>query len=190
MNDNRRRDHTSWSGLAVLCGLLVAGCSTVDEPKPAADSQSPPAAVTATASGSGGTETSDAGPACSHDVGGTTPPDDTYRLVLDAVALPTMTLVPEKSGEPGWLFAKQGLVVRAATPVEITVAPEAVTRVRIGWGSPGPQGTTIHVPACPSGSGWLAFAGGYSVRTPTCVPLIVRASGRQEHVGVSVGAGC
>lgn len=190
MNDNRRRGRTTWSGLVVLGGLVVAGCSVADEPKSSADGRSPPAAVTATASGSADAEISDAGPACSHDLGGTTPPVDTYRLVLDAVALPTRTLVPEESGEPGWLFAKHGLVVRAGTPVEIRVAPEAVTRVRIGWGSPGPEGTTIRVPACPGDSGWLAFAGGYSVRTPTCVPLIVQADGRRERVGVSVGASC
>ncbi|PZG02441.1 hypothetical protein [Micromonospora deserti] len=190
MDDRRRREHTAGSGLVLLAAWVVAGCSVVDEPP--AGSRSPHAAVTVTASGSVGTETSGPGPVvpCSHDLGVTTPPNDEYRLVLDAVAVPTKTLAPRQSGEPDWLFAKQGLVVRAGTPVEIMVAPEAVTRARIGWGSPGPEGTTIHVPACPSGSGWVAFAGGYAVRTPTCVPLIVRAQGRQERFGVGVGADC
>lgn len=86
----------------VVCGLLTAGCSGADEPKPPA------------------------GPAvaCAHDLGGTPPTDDGYRLV------------------------------------------------------------------CPSGSGWLAFAGGYTVRAPACVPLLVEAHGRRERVEVSVGATC
>jgi hypothetical protein len=127
---------------------------------------------------------------CSHDLGGTAPNYDHYQLVLDAVALPTRKLAPEQSGKPGWLFAKQGLVVRAGVAVDITIAPSADTKVRIGWGSPGPDGTTIHVPACPSSSGWLAFAGGYAVRNPLCIPLIVRAHGQQQQAYVGVGADC
>lgn len=152
----------------VVCGLLTAGCSGADEPKPPA------------------------GPAvaCAHDLGGAPPTDDGYRLVLDAVALPAGTLTPQESGEPGWLFAKQGFVVRAGTSVDITVAPEAAADARIGWGSPAPAATAVHVPACPSGSGWLAFAGGYTVRAPACVPLLVEAHGRRERVEVSVGATC
>ncbi|MGN9911257.1 hypothetical protein ACTMTJ_27240 [Phytohabitans sp. LJ34] len=149
----------------VVCGLLTTGCSDADEPKP-------PAVP------------------CAHDLGGTPPTDDAYRIVLDAVALPAGTLTPQESGEPGRLFAKQGLVVRANTEVDITIAPEAAAGTRIGWGSPAPEATAVHVPACPSGSGWLAFAGGYTVRAPTCVPLVVEAHGRRERVEVSVGADC
>lgn len=148
--------------------------------------------TTAAASPPAGTASTGSGPVvpCEHDLGATPPEDDRDRLVLDAVAVPTFQLDPAETNEPGWLFAKHGLVVRAGTPVTISVAPEAATQARIGWGSPGPKGTTIHVPACSSRSGWLAFAGGYLVRTPTCVPLIVEAGGRQERVGISVGAAC
>ncbi|GAA4444962.1 hypothetical protein [Phytohabitans houttuyneae] len=110
--------------------------------------------------------------------------------MLDAVALPAGVLEPQPSGAAGWLFAKQGLLVRAGTAVEVGVAPEAAGDVRIGWGSPGPEGALIRVPACPSGNEWLAFAGGYTVRGPVCVPLVVRAHGRQERARVSVGAAC
>jgi hypothetical protein len=161
--------------------LSVAGCAAADAPAPAASSRSPSTAAATTA-----------GPAvsCAHDLGTDAPDGGGYRLVLDAVAVPTGKLVPQDSDEPGWLFAKSGLVVRAGTLVDVAVAPDAVTGVRVGWGSPGPEGTAIHVPACPSGSGWLAFAGGYSVRTPACVPLIVRAHGQRERVAVSVGVAC
>ena len=165
--------------MALVPVFLAAGCSAADGPKPAASSRSPSAV------------TSGVGPmvSCSHDLGATAPGDG-YQLVLDAVALPTATLVPQESGEPDRLFAKSGLVVRANTPIGITVAPDAAARARIGWDSPGPEGTTIRVPACPSDSGWLAFAGGYTVRTPACVRLVVRAHGREERAGVSVGVAC
>ena len=123
---------------------------------------------------------------CAHDIGGR-PPDDNFRLVLDAVALPTGVLESHDSGEPGRLFAKTGLLVRAGTAVELTVTTPGVT---IGWGSPGPEGTTIRVPACPSTNGWLAFAGGYTVTEPACVALTVRAGGREQRAEVSVGARC
>ncbi|WP_250038012.1 hypothetical protein [Paractinoplanes maris] len=110
--------------------------------------------------------------------------------MLNAVALPNDRLEPQASGEPGRLFAKTGLLVRAGTAVELTVAPSAPPGVTIGWGSPGPEGTTIRVPACPSAAGWVAFAGGYTVTALTCVPLIVRVGGRTESAAVRVGADC
>ncbi|MBL7258294.1 hypothetical protein [Paractinoplanes lichenicola] len=125
---------------------------------------------------------------CAHDIGGR-PPDDDFRLILDAVALPTAQLQASDSGEPGRLFAKTGLLVRAGTAVELTVDPSA-RGVTIGWGSPGPEGTTIRVPACPNVNGWLAFAGGYHVPQPMCVPLIVRANGSEQRAEVRVGADC
>ncbi|WP_328472025.1 hypothetical protein OHA21_08785 [Actinoplanes sp. NBC_00393] len=130
--------------------------------------------------------------ACTHSIGGASPdPDgDGYRLVLGAVVLPSRVLEVHDAGEPGWHFAKHGLVLRAGTAVELVVAPEAADDARIGWGSPGPEGTTIRVPACPQAAGWLAFAGGYTVRTPMCVPLLVRANGREERATVSVGKPC
>ncbi|GID29576.1 hypothetical protein [Paractinoplanes brasiliensis] len=103
--------------------------------------------------------------------------------------LPTARLQVAESGEPGRLFAKAGLLVRAGTPVELTVDPSA-RGVTIGWGSPGPEVTTISVPACPDAKGWLAFAGGYHVPEPMCVPLIVRANGREARARVRVGADC
>ncbi len=124
---------------------------------------------------------------CAHDIGGRAP-DKSYRLILDAVALPVGKLQAAESGDSGWLFAKNGLLVRAGTAVELTVAPGS--DALIGWGSPGPVGTTIRVPSCPAAAGWLAFAGGYHVREAACVPLIVRADGREQQAGVSVGAAC
>ena len=123
---------------------------------------------------------------CAHDIGGR-PPGNGFRLILDAVALPAGVLEAHDSGEPGRLFAKTGLLVRAGTAVDLTVTTPGVT---LRWGSPGARGTTIHVPACPSAGGWLAFAGGYTVTEPTCVALTVRVGGREHQARVSVGRSC
>ncbi|MBM2621321.1 hypothetical protein JIG36_38045 [Actinoplanes sp. LDG1-06] len=189
---------------ALVGALLLAGCSGADDTPgngssasadtrgsgSSAPADTPGSGASATPGrGSGGTPGSGTGGTrvdCAHDIGGR-PPDNSYRLVLDAVALPTGRLQTAGSGEPGRLFAKTGLLVRAGTEVELTATTEDVT---IGWGSPGPEATTITVPACPSAAGWLAFPGGYHVPKPMCVNLIVRAHGREERAEVRVGADC
>lgn len=161
-----------------VAGLLLAGCPAAHDPA------LPPAAV-------GNPSPPPGSVSCAHDLGGAAPDTRDYRVVLDAVALPAGTLEPHESGEPGWLFAKRGLLVRAGAEVQISVAPEGAATARIGWGNPGPEGTAFSVPACPGGpSGWLAFAGGYTVREPTCLPLVVRVDGREESTAVSVGVPC
>lgn len=155
--------------------LVLAACSEPVADHPATPPPSPPPSSSIVS--------------CAHDLGATAP-RDTARLVLDSVVLPTRMLEVHESGEPGRLFAKNGLIVRADVAVDIAVAPEAAAEVSIGWGGPGPQGAAVQVPACPSSSGWLAFAGGYTVRAPGCVPLIIRVAGREERANVAVGADC
>lgn len=205
-----RRHVLAWCATLLLCGL--AGCSS-DPPTGPPGAAPPDSAGFASAgpnstgfastspdsagSGSAGPGTGDSGSGtadsgavdCAHDIGGR-PPGAGYRLVLDALALPTAQLEPQASGEPGRLFAKSGLLVRAGTAIELTVDTSAAAGVTIGWGSPGPEATTIRVPACSSANGWLAFAGGYTVGEPTCVPLIVRAGGHEQRAEVRVGASC
>ncbi|GAB2567034.1 hypothetical protein Aab01nite_45470 [Paractinoplanes abujensis] len=155
----------------MLCLSLVAGCSgSPEEPDAGPSAPAGPGVVD-----------------CGHDIGGR-PPGAGSRLILDAVVLPTARLQVSDSGD-GRLFAKAGLLVRAGTAVELTVDPAAADTT-IGWGSPGPEGTTIRVPACPDAVGWLAFAGGYHVPRPMCVPLIVRVNGREQRAEVRVGADC
>ncbi|MBG0564611.1 hypothetical protein [Actinoplanes aureus] len=170
----------------LTAALLLAGCWGADDPAPARlppDGPGPAAAVSPSPD--------QWTVSCAHDIGGTAPDPTSYRVVLDAVALPSAVLEPHESGEPGWLFAKHGLLVRAGTEVAISVPPEWAAAARIGWGSPGPEGTRILVPACRGGrSGWLAFAGGYTVRKPACLPLLVRVDEREERTAVSVGVAC
>ncbi|WP_127506895.1 hypothetical protein [Actinoplanes solisilvae] len=169
--------------VAVL--LLAAACTADPVPAPVSPTSGP------AGPSSGSTVSPPPGTVdCAHVIGGEEAPADGAQVVLGAVSLPSRVLEPQDSGEPGWLFAKQGLVVRAGTAVSLTVAPAAAGKATIGWGSPGPRGTTISVPACQGANPWLAFAGGYTVREPLCVPLIVRVNGREERASVSVGARC
>jgi hypothetical protein len=170
--------------LVAACGLLLAvdtaGCSDGDEPLAA------PIAVPVAPSVSPATPLV----SCDHVIGWE-PPPPTFEVILEAVALPTRAVLQaHETNEPGWLFAKQGLVVRADTVVDLVVPAEVAGHLRIGWGSPGPEGTSIRVPGCASGGQWVAFAGGYTVDAPACVPLIVRSGGREARVRIAVGARC
>lgn len=95
-----------------------------------------------------------------------------------------------ETNEPGRLFAKQGLVVRADTIVELAIPSTAAANARIGWGSPAHMGRELRVPGCASTTGWLAFAGGCTVDSPTCLPLTIRSNGREAHVRIAVGVAC
>jgi hypothetical protein len=172
--------------LITILGLLSAACTGTGAPRD-------PATVTSQSSvpnvGAGGGQSAPEVPCA--DAIDHQPPRRGLEAVLDAVALPTgLVLQANESSERGWLFAKQGLVVRADTVVDLEVPAAAAAHVRIGWGSPGPQGQRLRVPGCRSESGWLAFAGGYTVDTPRCVPLMVRSGGREVLVRIGVGVPC
>ena len=117
------------------------------------------------------------------------PPAD-HDVVLDAVALPTKVLQVNDAGEPGLLFAKHGLIVRANTVIELRVSAESGRNTLIGWGSPGPRATDLQLPGCPGDTDWLVFAGGYTVDAPVCVTLTVHANGGEAQAHVGVGADC
>ena len=125
--------------------------------------------------------------ACGHAIGHV-PPTSPDSVVLDAVALPREVLQPVRLPDGTW-WAKTGLYARAGMVVDVLLAPQAAAGTTIGWGSPGVPGTAQRVPGCP-GDGWLNFAGGYTVPAPACVPLLVRAGGREARAAVAVGAAC
>jgi hypothetical protein len=120
-------------------------------------------------------------------------------VVLGVVALPISPRYPALgtalSGDgdgPLRLFAKTGLFFRPGTTFELIVPARFAGRLRIGWGNPGTPGQTVEVSNCanPGGGGWLAIAGGYWIDHPACVPIIVRAGGKQQQVHVGVGKAC
>jgi hypothetical protein len=167
--------------VAAIVGTLAvagAGCGADPDradPRPSAP-QPPPAGVPAIA--------------CDRSIEAVAAPPDGYEPVLDAVALPLGgVLQPAEPRPDGWLFAKQGLLVRAGVAVQLTVDGAAAPHARIGWAQVEPPVSTLAVPACP-GTGWLVWAGGYTVDAPRCVPVVVRSGGREARVAVAIGVAC
>lgn len=118
------------------------------------------------------------------------------QVVLGVVALPVSPRYPalqtSLTGGPQRLFAKTGLVIRPGTTFELIVPAPVASRLSIGWGAPGTPSRRVVVSHCasPGGGGWLAYPGGYWVDRPACVPIIVRAGGKQQQVHIGLGTAC
>jgi hypothetical protein len=125
-------------------------------------------------------------------------PTPELTVVLGVVALPTAetmaaALQTSASGEvdpSARLFAKWGLYVRADAALELIVPDEVADRFSIGWGPPAPRTRRLVVDRCRGNSEWLAFVGGYWVRDPGCMPLLVRTGGQEQRVLIGIGAPC
>jgi hypothetical protein len=141
--------------------------------------------------------------ACEHAIDQVVEPSDTGRLVLGRVILPpeSQVLQVAPAFRSGWkLFAKHGVVVSAGEPVKLEVpvgsrrnyalryARDArAFRARL-WGQ-----TSVEIEPCPPGIldlHWTAFAGGFELHRPACIPLLVHAHGKTERVRLSVGKRC
>lgn len=187
-------------GLArfAIAALLLAGCTGAPTP-------------TGSSTDSPGTSTAQAGPTAGPSVpalasltcrepidGGPVPAG--WRTVLGAVALPVSPGYPALqafgSGDPAApaLFAKTGLLVRAGHAFELAVPVDPGNRLAIGWGNALAfrPSTRFAVPACPDtfGTGWVSYPGGYWTDRPLCLPLTVRAGGREQRVPIGIGAPC
>lgn len=136
---------------------------------------------------------------CGDVIGSVPAPELGLTVVDDAVAVPAAGRMPgplqvsaDRGTEVGTaLFAKAGLEVRQGTRVRLRVLEPAAGRAWIGWGSPAAPGPTVIVDGCRGTDTWIAFAGGYWVRTPMCVPIGVRvADGAEHRLRVAVGAAC
>ena len=121
-----------------------------------------------------------------------------FSVVLNVVALPTgrvLQTAPSGETDPAaGLFAKQGLVVRVGASVDRRIGDERASRARIGWGNPGTVGDHVRVEAVDcardSAAQWVAFAGGYYVAEPMCLPIVVESEGSREVVQIAVGTAC
>jgi hypothetical protein len=119
-------------------------------------------------------------------------------VVLGVVALPASPRYPalgtSLSGEGDKarrLFAKTGLVIKPGATFELIVPAPFARRLSIGWGLPGMPSHRVVVNSCPNPGGkWLAYAGGYWIDHPACVPIIVRAGGKQQTVYIGLGTPC
>jgi hypothetical protein len=112
------------------------------------------------------------------------------RLAGGRVTMPAASAVlqlgPRESD--GFRFAKRGVSVRSGGPVTLRVPRELRSVYRLSWGGEySPHG--IRFTTC-AGRRWTHFAGGYYVRKPACVAVLVTAGGRTSRLRVGVGRRC
>ena len=116
-----------------------------------------------------------------------------YRVVLGVVSVPPVYLeqaVPTHT-EPWRYWRKAGLLVRMGSPVVTVSVPAAWrNRVAVTWGSAGTV-SALRIGHCPPpATAWSAYAGGFYVRSPACVPLLFRIGPRTATVWFGVGRRC
>ena len=118
------------------------------------------------------------------------------QVVLGVVALPISPRYPalqtSLSGHGQGalrLFAKTGLFFRPGATFELIIPAGLTSRLSIGWATPSHR-VVVRNCASPGGGGWLALVGGYWIDHPACVPIIVRAGGKQQQVHIGVGKAC
>ncbi len=181
-------------GLVALFGLwCVAGCTAGPAPRPPAPAPSSPDSSIATASDnapSGALSLS-----CDSPIDTATVLTSPVSGILDVVGLDATSTLPVNDAggsAPHQLFAKTGLYVHAGHKATLSLPPEWASRVSITWGNAATQWTTsLQIPACPVDQGqWQVFPGGFSLDTPACVPLQVRAQDQTATVDLSLGAPC
>ncbi|SEN36013.1 hypothetical protein SAMN05660976_07381 [Nonomuraea pusilla] len=132
---------------------------------------------------------------CDTAIGAEASPPPGFAVVGGVVALPTRrTLQVSRTelpgGGTGW-FAKQGLLVRRDRLAELTVPEDLRDRFWLTWGGMEHPAARVTAGPCGGAARWVAFAGGYVVRAPACLPVRVRGRGGEHHeVRVPVGAPC
>ena len=113
------------------------------------------------------------------------------RIVLGRVAFPGARIfqVAKLSGPlPYW--SKVPLFVRAGrTRVTIVVPKAWRNRASVNWSSG--HAPLLHIAPCPSPPNvWNVYVGGFDVREPACVPLIVRIGERSATIRFGIGTAC
>ena len=183
--------------------LLLAACSAAPtakqdtEASPVSSPRQAPAASSGTTTPRGSAEAGSAMLKCTNYSDAQPPPTD-FQIVLGVVALPTRpkaaALQTSASGLDSSLrlFAKTGLVIKAGARFELIAPDQPAGRLAIGWGPNSTPSRRVIVANCPDSrhTGWLDYPGGYWVSAPACVPLIVRAGGRDQLVHIGLGTPC
>jgi hypothetical protein len=119
------------------------------------------------------------------------------RLLFDRVAVPPVRFVhrpvyfPSRQ-KPLPYFAKFGLFLRdREDPIELAVPEPWRDRFAISWGDYGPQqASVVRIFGCTSTRRWVAYPGGFYVRKPACVPLLVRSGGKSTRIWIAMGTAC
>jgi hypothetical protein len=126
---------------------------------------------------------------------GSSRPENRYRQVLGAVAVPPafmQQVVPTR--QKAWTYwHKQGLVIRATgEAVTVTVPKIWRKRAAITWGNSGGPVSSLRFEGC-GGSANVghSYAGGFLLRSPSaCIPLIFSVGKRSATVRFGVGKRC
>jgi hypothetical protein len=117
-----------------------------------------------------------------------------YRLVLDAVSVPPafQRQVVATRERPWAYWRKAGIVVRGGTQVTIAVPSPWRHRLAIIWGNGNYlAASSLRIAACGVTAGvGNAYAGGFYLRAPACVPLTFRVAARAETVRFGIGKRC
>ncbi|MGA7206144.1 MAG: hypothetical protein WBX27_16100 [Specibacter sp.] len=99
----------------------------------------------------------------------------------------------------GFRFAKVGLVLKAGVAFSLSVPPEMAGKMKIGWSNSGyTLADTLTVAGCAfpqaasqqAGSAWLVYPGGFWLKEPACVPLVVTSGGSSTTIHIPVGTPC
>lgn len=124
------------------------------------------------------------------------PPRRGERVLLGRVALPPERFPGRPNYAPEYFqplpyFAKYGLGVRAGRePVDLVIPVPWRNRFAIAWGNLRvQQAAAVRIFAC-EWAEWLRYPGGYYLREPACVPLIVRVGGRSARIRLGIGRAC
>jgi hypothetical protein len=119
------------------------------------------------------------------------------RVISGQVVLPPERVPEEPRFQPKYnkplpWFAKQGLLVRRGSkPVDLIVPLAWRSRFAVGWGNEGrQQAPAVRIVGCNTGPKWHAYAGGYYLRQPACVPLTVRVEGQTTQIRLGIGRSC
>ena len=177
----------------VAAVLIVSGCTG----RAGGASPSITATSDGTRAGLGGAGAGSAWLGCRDVIASAVEPSPDLSVVFDQVALPTRrALQANHSGDADsavrW-FAKVGLFVSRGASFELIVPNEWLGHLSMAWGSTTNRTTHLAVLGCPANEAekrWSVYAGGFYVKDPACVSLLVKSGAREESVHIGVGAAC
>ena len=116
-------------------------------------------------------------------------PSPDERVLLASVALPRHDLIQIVPVSGPWRYwRKAGVLVRANARVSIGVPRTWRRRAAITWGDTGIV-SSIRFAPCATHR-WNAYAGGFYVRRPACVPLTIAVGERSRVVKFGIGTRC
>jgi hypothetical protein len=118
-----------------------------------------------------------------------------YRVVLGVVSVPPLNVYgrgPVETRQKPWPYwEKAGLVIRMGSPPVLVSVPSAWRkRVAITWGSSGTVSTLQFGHCPPPATTWSAYAGGFYLRSPACLPLRISVGGKTAKVWFGLGRRC